>query len=90
MIFPSEVYYASFTLSRYLYYLSLKLTVSCVPIPAGSDWPLCGKQFCHMKFISSLITIIERTLFFSVSLYILYKKPALVYRLHNSYVGAKV
>ena len=31
-VLSPEVYYASFTLSRHLYYLSLKLTVSCVPI----------------------------------------------------------
>jgi hypothetical protein len=48
-----------------------------------------ASQFFDMKFISTLITIIKKTLFFKVSLYILYKKPALVYRLHISYDGGK-
>jgi hypothetical protein len=48
-VLSPEVYYASFTLSRHLYYLSLKLNVSCVPSRDDHEWLLYGDEYSGMK-----------------------------------------
>jgi hypothetical protein len=44
-VLSPEVYYASFTLSRHLFYLSLKLTVGCVPSRDIRQRQIYGDQY---------------------------------------------